>query len=502
MAALEGFRAMRVTSIRLVVGLVALVGFAALVAASSPAKAAAAACQASVEAVHTAPSNNGLIPAPIGPLSTPLSIEVSCDLPTEIDLRLPGGETSGHVVDSEAPLRLKGERAYICHGHDASVEVESASLGWAERVPISGLNGIPQCDLMLRQGATAVHWTGPQMALRDVFAGRALGWVNWKRQPDGTVPGLSVWSFVEGQPLPVKGWGDGVGGLLGGLTHFRPGGEYLVVSDVERAWTFPRPATTRSVFEDAQVVSFYGYPGVPAMGVLGHGTPAEVANSVAEWAAHYDMLNGPREVIPAYHLITGVAQAYPTRDGTWLSRLSHDVIAEYVEAARERDMILFLDVQIGWSDPLAEVQLLEPFLREPFVHMALDPEFATEHLGVRPGLAIGGIWGEQINEVQHYLATLVEEEGDIPPKILMVHQFAAKMIQNRSDVVDVEGVEVMIDMDGFGTARLKLRHYDWYALTAPSERPALKLFFDQDTPVMTPEQVQALDQVPDLIMYQ
>ncbi|MXY87345.1 MAG: hypothetical protein F4Y92_00585, partial [Dehalococcoidia bacterium] len=125
-------------------------------------------------------------------MSTPLSIEVSCDLPTEIDLRLPGGETSGHVVDSEAPLRLKGERAYICHGHDASVEVESASLGWAERVPISGLNGIPQCDLMLREGATAVHWTGPQMALRDVFAGRALGWVNWKRQPDGTVPGLSV----------------------------------------------------------------------------------------------------------------------------------------------------------------------------------------------------------------------------------------------------------------------------------------------------------------------
>ena len=493
---------MRVLSTRLLVGLAAFAGATILLATGSPPSAAAAACQASVEAVHTSTTTNGYFPAPLGPLSTPLSIEVSCELPTEVAVRLPGGiETTGHVVDSAAPLRLKGERAYICHGQDAVVQVESEALGWTESVPITGLNGIPQCDLILKAGPTRVHWSGPQMALREVFAGRALGWVNWERGPGGTVPGLTIWSFAEGEPLPVKGWGEGIGPLLGGLTHFRPGGEYLVVSDVERAWTFPRPPSDRSVFEDAQVVSFYGYPGVPAMGVLGHGTPAEVANTVAEWAAHYDRLNGPREVIPAYHLITGVAQAYPTRDGTWLGRLSHDRIAEYVEAARERDMIIFLDVQIGWSDPLAEVQLLEPFLREPFVHMALDPEFMTEHLGVRPGLAIGGIGAEDVNAVQRYLATLVEEEG-IPPKILMVHQFAARMLRDRDAVEDVEGVELSIDMDGFGTASLKLRHYDWYALTEPSERPALKLFFDQDTPVMTPEQVQALEQVPDLIMYQ
>ena len=249
------------------------------------------------------------------------------------------------------------------------------------------------------------------------------------------------------------------------------------------------------------MLSFYGHPGVPAMGVLGHGTPSQVADEIAVWAARYDELNGPREVIPAFHLITGVAQAYPTRDGTWLYRLSDEGVAEYVEAARERGMILFLDVQIGWSDPLAEVKLLERFLREPFVHMALDPEFATEHLALRPGLAIGGIGAKDVNDVQRYLATLVEEEG-IPPKILMVHQFAARMLRDRDAVEDVEGVELSIDMDGFGTMSLKLRHYNWYALQEPSERPALKLFFNQDTPVMTPEQVQSLDQIPDVIMYQ
>lgn len=467
---------------------------------SDSAAAASSACQARAEALPNAVGGNAP-PLPGVYLSTPLSIEIACDLPTEVDLRLPGGDSSGHVVDGVAPLRLTGERAYLCHGQDASVEVASASQGWSESIPISGIKAIPQCDVMLRKGATWVEWTGPRLHLRDAFAGRALGWVNWERGSDGTVPGLSVWTFSEGYLLPTRAWGDGVAPFLQGLTHLSPGGKYLIVSNVERAWTFPRPPTTRSVFEDAQIVSFYGFPDVPAMGVLGHGTPAEVANEVALWAARYDELNGPREVIPAFHLITGVAQAYPTADGTWLARLDHARIAEYVEAARERDMILFLDVQIGWSDPLTEVKLLEEFLREPFVHMALDPEFATEHLGVRPGLAIGGIGANHVNEVQRYLATLVEEEG-IPPKILMVHQFAARMLRDRDLVEDVEGVEVSIDMDGFGTAALKLRHYDWYALTAPSERPALKLFFDQDTPVMTPEEVQAIDQVPDLIMYQ
>lgn len=501
-AVLGGFSTMPALLTKLGVTLAGVLALVLWMAGGNSAAAADAGCQVTAEATYdsTVVAASGTSVASVS-LSTPISIEITCDLPTEVDLRLPGGGSSGHVVDGEAPLRLTGERAYLCYGQDSSVEVASESLGWSQSIPISNINGIPQCDVMLRDGATWVEWTGPRLELREAFAGRALGWVNWERGPDGTVPGLSVWSFAEGHILPTRAWGAGVAPLLGGLTHFSPGGKYLIVSDTERAWTFPRPPTVRSVFEDAQIVSFYGFPGVRAMGVLGHGTPAEVANEVARWAARYDQLNGPREVIPAFHLITGVAQAYPTLDGTWLGRLDHERIAEYVEAARERDMILFLDVQIGWSDPLTEVKLLEEFLREPFVHMALDPEFATEHLGVRPGLAIGGISAQHVNEVQHYLATLVEEEG-IPPKILMVHQFAARMLRDRDMVEDVEGVEVSIDMDGFGTAALKLRHYDWYALTAPSERPALKLFFDQDTPVMTPEQVQAIEQVPDLIMYQ
>ena len=281
--------------------------------------------------------------------------------------------------------------------------------------------------------------------------------------------------------------------------RLRPERHLLTTVGESGVWSWSSPVTLTP--QRAQVVAFYGHPGVPAMGVLGHGTPAEVAEQVAVWAGRYDRLNGPRGAIGAYHLITGVAQANPTSGGLWLYRLSHDRIAEYVEAAREHGMLLFLDTQIGWSDPVTEVKLLESFLREPFVHIALDPEFATEPLGVRPGLAIGGITGSQVNDVLGYLSALAEEEG-LPTKILMVHQFTGRMLHDRDAITRHSGVELSIDMDGIGSPGAKLNGYKLFALTEPSQRPAFKLFFNQDRPVMTPEEVQALDRVPDMIIYQ
>lgn len=275
-----------------------------------------------------------------------------------------------------------------------------------------------------------------------------------------------------------------------------------VVHVVEQGETLSdSPVDTAFSWADAQIVSFYGFPGIPFMGVLGDGPPRDVAPRIAAMAERYDQLNGPRGTQPAFHLIVGVAQAGATPDGAWISRLSHDRIAEYVEAAREEGLLLFLDTQIGWSDPLAEVKLLTPFLREPFVHVALDPEFATERLGVRPGQALGSISADDVNAVQRYLASIVHEEG-LPPKLLMVHQFAERMFRNRGGIEDYEAVHLSFDMDGFGGTGAKLNGYRRFALPTPSERPALKLFFKYDTPLMTPEQVQGLGHPPDIIIYQ
>ena len=437
-----------------------------------------------------------------GALSSPLAIAIACDLDTDVVISAPGGSAATHHVEAGSPLLVEGERAYLCNGQAALVELSAPALDWFAAVPISALGALPRCDLLLKAGVTELRWSGPRAPLPGALASASLATAApAARSIAGVVPGLSVWALHEDAPWSWTAWGDGVPPLLSGLDALVPGNDYLVVSDVERAWTFPRPTLQPSAFEDAQVVSFYGYPGIAVMGALGAYSPDRAAAELARWADRYDRLNGPRDVIPAFHLIVAVAQRTPQRDGSYLRRLSDEGIAEYVEAARDHSMLLFLDIQIGWSDPLAEVELLEPFLAEPFVHLALDPEFATGRFGERPGTVIGALDARQINAVQDYLAALVVEEG-LPPKILVLHQFLQRMVRDRDAIAAVPEVELTIDMDGFGNDRLKLDKYDRFALAAPADRAAIKLFFDWDAPLISPNTLQALADPPDLIIYQ
>ena len=355
---------------------------------------------------------------------------------------------------------------------EVALQARTGAGGWSERIE-PGRRFLPA-------GAEPGRWlwTAPEL-LGD------LEWrVNARRLSGG---GFEV--ALQARSGAYGAWGE----------RLLPERRFLPANLEPGPWLFSSPV--QPVLLQPQIVSFYGHPDVRAMGVLGHGTPAEVALEVAAWAERYDELNGSRGAVGAYHLIVGVAQTWPTPEGDWLGHLEHERIARYVEAAREHGLLLFLDTQIGWSDPLSEVRLLEPFLREPFVHVAIDPEFATEHLGVAPGLAIGSVTATQVNEVQAYLAGIVREES-LPPKILMVHQFTDWMLTDREEVEDYPNVELSIDMDGFGLAPIKVAGYERWALTAPSERPTFKLFFDLDTPVMTPQEVQDLDHPPDIIIYQ
>ena len=268
------------------------------------------------------------------------------------------------------------------------------------------------------------------------------------------------------------------------------------------AQTTPRTGPLQpSVFEQAQIVSFYGYPGVGKMGELGLHTPSGAAAAIARLAAEYDALNGPREVMPALHLIVAVAQRHPGNNGLYLQRMSNDRLSEYVEAARAANILLFVDVQIGWSDALTEVRLLEDVLREPFVHLAIDPEFATRSKGTAPGVAIGSLDAADVNAVQHYLAGLVREH-DLPPKVLVLHQFLKSMLTRVDQYDDVAEVDVTIDMDGFGNPYVKLWMYDLYAAADYAERAAIKLFYHWDAPLMTPGRLLSLDNPPDLVIYQ
>lgn len=267
----------------------------------------------------------------------------------------------------------------------------------------------------------------------------------------------------------------------------------------------PRPnrvVAAASVFENATVVSVYGHPGVCVMGELGcHGGPEGAIEAARSLAAQYDELNGDLDAVPALHLIVDVAQAKPGADGEYLDQMPLDRVAEWVDAAREADIPIFLDIQIGWGDLSEHVRRLEAFLEEPFVHLAIDPEFATESRGERPGLVIGTLTADEVNEVQAYLAEIVARTGQ-PSKALVLHQFRPDMLTNPEAFEDVDGVEITIDMDGWGGPWPKTDGYRAYALAPYAERPAIKLFYHWDEPLMSPAEVMALPVPPAYIIYQ
>jgi hypothetical protein len=266
----------------------------------------------------------------------------------------------------------------------------------------------------------------------------------------------------------------------------------------------PLPAgapASPSLLDHTRIVSVYGAPNVPAMGLLGSYTPEGAAEEAVRLAQQYAPPAGTLPVLPAFHLVTGVAQPLPGADGDYLAFLPPAQIESYVRTAREHGMLLFLDVQVGWGDPLAEVRALAPYLAEPFVHVALDPEFATGPKGEAPGQAIGVLSSAQVNAVQAYLAGLVQAEG-LPPKILVVHQFLERMLTTPQDFARYPGVSLVIDMDGFGAPDLKLSKYDKFALAPYAEYPGLKLFMRWDVPLMTPKDVLALPDPPRIVIYQ
>lgn len=344
------------------------------------------------------------------------------------------------------------------------------------------------CELTLVEGPTLIRWERPAQSPDDAFTGYT--------KP--ALEELSLWhhgSAGEGWST----WGPKTPTNFSAIELLEPGEIYFIAAPATGLWDLrPHP---KSVFDGSQVVSIYGYPGIPGMGALGRYSAAGAIAAANVEVARYDALNGDIDVVAALHPIVAVAQPTPMSDGSYLVRMPESVITAYVEAAREAGALVILDIQIGWSDPLEEVRRLEPFLREPFVHLALDPEFATKSLGVAPGQRIGNLPASDINAVQDYLASLVREH-ELPPKALVIHQFQEQMIRDPQLIQEFDEVDITVDMDGFGSAVLKTRHYELFSLADYVERPAIKLFYNWDQPLIQPAELQAFEVPPALIIYQ
>ncbi|MGA2654400.1 MAG: hypothetical protein ABSF18_00280, partial [Gammaproteobacteria bacterium] len=112
----------------------------------------------------------------------------------------------------------------------------------------------------------------------------------------------------------------------------------------------------------------------------------------------------------------------------------------------------------------------------------------------------------QINYAINYLAKLVKE-NNLPPKILVVHRFTQHMVTNAHQIKPVPEVQVIMNMDGWGTQTLKTSSYNSYIAPEPVEYTGMKLFYINDmkapsTGLFTPEQLMKFKPAPLFIMFQ
>jgi len=248
------------------------------------------------------------------------------------------------------------------------------------------------------------------------------------------------------------------------------------------------------------VVAYYGNPYSPVMGILGEFDIDELMRRLGAQAERYQSLNREKTVLGALHLIYAVAQADPGSDGSYLYHMPADLVEQYIEATRAKGMLLFIDLQMGHADPVAEAQAVTGWLRHDHVHLAIDPEF-TMGPRERPGVDLGSMDASVIDQIQAVLQAVATDAG-VPNKILIVHQFQADMVTNRAAITDYDRVDLVIDLDGWGPPASKLEKYDALATGEPAEFTGFKLFYRWDRPMLAEEDVQALLPRPSVVIYQ
>jgi hypothetical protein len=253
-----------------------------------------------------------------------------------------------------------------------------------------------------------------------------------------------------------------------------------------------------------RIVAYYGNYLSTQMGVLGeyeHDTMiAKLRATVKEWEA----ADPATPVIPAIDYIAITAQGSAGRDGMYRLRMPDEEIEHALRDAKEVGGIVILDIQVGKSTLAQELPLLDPYLKLPQVHLAIDPEFAMKTSA--PGTVIGYFTAADVNYAAKFLAALVKEH-DLPPKILLVHRFTQDMVRGAADITPLPEVQIVMDMDGWGEKAKKLTTYEKVIREEPVQFTGFKLFYKNDikppsTGMMTPAEVLRLSPQPVFIQYQ
>lgn len=255
-----------------------------------------------------------------------------------------------------------------------------------------------------------------------------------------------------------------------------------------------------------RVVTYYGNLYSKKMGALGEYAPKEMLRMLNVEVSKWEKIDPSTPVQPALHYIAVVAAGDPGKDGKYRNRMPDKQIDSVLTiAAMQKDMIVFLDIQVALSTIREELPRLEKYLKLPNVHLGIDPEFSMKG-GILPGKKIGTYDASEINYAAEYLAKLVRD-NNLPPKMLIVHRFTQKMVTNYQNIKLRPEVQIVMHMDGWGEPELKKGTYRHFIYPEPVQFTGFKLFYKNDLKkapnrLMTPEELLRLRPIPVYIQYQ
>jgi hypothetical protein len=262
------------------------------------------------------------------------------------------------------------------------------------------------------------------------------------------------------------------------------------------------PGGGQLLFPGRMLVALYGHPGTAALGVLGEQPVDAAIERARAHAAPYESLVDAT-VVPAFEIIATVASSSAGADGDYSAEADPEFLRPWVEAAGAAGMYVLLDLQPGRTDFVSQAEQYRSLLELPHVGLALDPEWRLGPTEVHL-TQIGSVQVEEVNRVITWLADLTREHA-LPQKLLVLHQFRLDMLPGRERVdTSRDELAVMIHADGQGGQGDK--QATWRALHATAP-PGLswgwKNFYDEDLPMLTPQQtIGQVSPVPHLVSYQ
>jgi hypothetical protein len=265
------------------------------------------------------------------------------------------------------------------------------------------------------------------------------------------------------------------------------------------------PPLPGSILPGKRIVAYYGNPLSKRMGVLGEYPKEEMLRRLKVEVEKWQKADPSLPVQPALHLVTVVAQGEPGKAGKYRMIMPDKIVNEVYDWAKEAHAIMFLDIQTGHSDLRTILPRFEWMLKNPDVHLAIDPEFNLTKSGKKPGTKIGTYDASDVNYASAFLRDLVKKYN-LPPKVFIVHRFTRNMVTNARKIEVHPEVQMVMNMDGWGAPWLKRDSYRDYIIREPVQFTGFKLFYHNDTkkgdPLMTPQQLLKLCPAPIYIQYQ